>query len=307
MTAPLGTPVVFFAYNRPSHTAQTFKRIAEAKPETLFVILDGPKDNVSGDVEKCAAVQDVVSQVDWACTVRCTSAPRNMGIRKRIQSGLDWVFQQVDRAIVVEDDCLLDPTFFRFADELLAYYEQDERVGVICSQGDELPSADASYHASRYPLVWGWATWRRTWKLYEPNIESWPAIMESGLLLDRLKDPLAAAYWRGQINRVYEGFDTWDYMFNYCCWRFDLLAIHPSVNMLSNIGFGAEATNTTRRHTPFGCTAQAMQFPLRHPANLDVSPAREARLFAAHYGMTSKEALKRVRGRVSSGLTGNAE
>lgn len=295
----LATPVAYIAYNRPSHAARTFRLVAQAKPETLFIILDGPKDDVPGDAEKCAAVRNLLSQIDWKCNVRLNVSADNIGSRKRVQSGLDWVFRHVDRAIVVEDDCLLDPTFFQFADELLAYYENDSRIGVICAQGDELPSNGSSYHASRYPLLWGWATWRRTWQLYEPDIESWRSTRTSNLLMNALKNPLAVAYWRGQLDRTYAGLDTWDYQVNYCCWRHDLICIHPTVNMLSNIGFDAEATNTVRRHTPFGRAATRMRFPIRHPATLAVSPVREARLLAAHYGVSSQEALKRVRARVT--------
>ncbi len=301
MTFSSDTPVVFFGYNRPHHSAQTFARIKQFKPKHLFVILDGPKAHVPDDAENCAAVRALFCDIDWKCEFRLDAAPVNMGLRKRIPTGLDRVFEEVDRAIIVEDDCLLDPTFFRFAGELLEHYLHDERVGLICAQGDELPGDEASYHASHYPLIWGWATWRRTWRLYDADMKGWPETRDSDMLLRVLSDPLAAAYWRGQMERAFAGFDTWDYSLNYCLWQHDLLSIHPSVNMLNNIGFDATATNTQRRHTPFGERSYPMPFPIVHPDSLDVSLEREARLLAINFGIEPFEVLRRVRDRVSAG------
>jgi hypothetical protein len=300
MSQQLATPVAIFAYNRPAHVARSFKRIAQARPRQLFVILDGPNPGQPGDDALCREVRSIVGRIDWDCTVFRNEAPRNMGLRARVQSGLDWVFNHVDRAIIIEDDCLVDPTFFRFAEELLAFYERDDRIGLICAQGDELPPGNASYHASRYPLIWGWATWRRTWRLYEPDLITWPEVRDTSLLLDQLGDHLAAAYWRGQLNRAHGGLDTWDYMVNYLCWRHSLLCLHPAVNMIENIGFDLSASNTLYRHTPFAAHARAMTFPLIHPASLEVDHGREMRLLDMHFGVSSREALDRVRSRIAA-------
>ena len=108
-----GTAVVLAVYNRPAHTAQAVARVAAARPSQLFVVADGPRRDVPGDSEKCAAVLDEIRHADWPGEVHWNIAAANLGCRKRIQSGLTWVFEQVDSAIIVEDDCILEPSFFR--------------------------------------------------------------------------------------------------------------------------------------------------------------------------------------------------
>ena len=126
----LQTPVVFLIFNRPDTTQRVFSAIAKAKPDTLLVVADGPRPDHPEDVEKCAAAQEVVDRVDWSCDLRRNYAEVNLGCRNRVSSGLDWVFENVDEAIVLEDDCLPHPTFFQFCEELLHRYRHDERIAL---------------------------------------------------------------------------------------------------------------------------------------------------------------------------------
>ncbi len=299
-----GTAVVLAVYNRPAHTAQAVTRVAAARPAQLFVVADGPRRDVPGDSEKCAAALDEIRKVDWPGEVYWNIAAENLGCRKRIQSGLAWVFEQVDLAIIVEDDCILEPSFFRFASELLDRYRDDPRIGVICSQGTGPRPDGASYHVSKFPLIWGWATWRRTWQTYEPDLDSWPSVRDTDWLVQHLGDPLLAAYWRAVFDDARAGCDTWDYMLTYSCWRQGSLAIHPQVNLVRNIGFGAGATHTFVRTTSLALETGPICFPLVHPDHLDPDPAREARV-AAGCSITPREALRRAR--VSAARLGDAE
>ena len=294
-----GTAVVLAVYNRPAHTAQAVARVAAARPSQLFVIADGPKPDVPGDAERCTAVLDEIRRADWPGEVHWNIAVANLGCRKRIQSGLTWVFEHVDSAIVVEDDCVLEPSFFAFASELLGYYRNDRRIGVICAQGDGPRSGEASYHVSKFPLIWGWATWRRTWQMYEADLDSWPSVRGTDWLIQQLGDPLLAAYWRAVFDHARAACDTWDYMLTYSCWRQGALAIHPQENLVRNIGFGAEATHTFVRTTSLALDTGRIAFPLVHPDHLDPDPEREARV-AASCSITRREALRRARASVAS-------
>jgi hypothetical protein len=290
--------IVLIVYNRPSHTAQAVAQVAAARPSQLFVVADGPKRDVPGDSEKCAAVLDAIRRIDWPGDVHWNIAPANLGCRKRIQSGLAWAFEQVDAAIIVEDDCVVEPSFFAFASELLDYYRNDHRIGVISAQGYRPPSGGTSYHVSKFPLIWGWATWRRTWQIYEPDLDSWPSVRDTDWLNRHLGDPLLAAYWRACFDQVRGGYDTWDHMLTYSCWRHDALTIHPSVNLVRNIGFGAGATHTFIRPTTLKLHSEPMPFPLVHPKYLDPDPKHEA-LVAVNCGITQQEALRRARASIA--------
>src|SRR5688572_12906720 len=122
MTHSLATPVAFFVFNRPEPTARVFVEIARARPKQLLIVADGPRTDRPGEAEHCACVREIVSRVDWDCDVRTNYSDTNLGCKRRVSSGLDWVFDQTEAAIVLEDDCLPDPTLFRFFDETLARY-----------------------------------------------------------------------------------------------------------------------------------------------------------------------------------------
>jgi hypothetical protein len=286
------TPIVFAVYNRPAHTSQSIAQLAAVQPSQLFVVADGPKEDVAGDGEKCQAAIDEIRRIEWPGDVHWNIATTNLGCRTRIQTGLSWVFDQVDCAIVVEDDCVVDPSFFPLAGELLERYRHDPRIGVISAQRFGPPWQAASYHASKYPLISGWASWRRTWQLYEPQLESWDAVRATDWLDRYLDDPLLTAYWRAVFDREKASGDTWDYQLTYSCWRNGVLTIHPSVNLVRNIGFGPDATHT---FVPVAqAELQSMRFPLVHPDNVDLDPAYEARV-AANCFITPREAFRRAK------------
>ena len=143
----LTTPVAFIIFNRPDTTAKVFNEIAKARPPKLLVVADGPRVNRVGEADRVTATRAIIEKVDWPCEVLCNFSDINLGCKARVASGLDWVFAQVPEAIVLEDDCLPDPSFFRFCQELLDHYRQDKRVGMI--SGDNFQFV-RSYHSDSY-------------------------------------------------------------------------------------------------------------------------------------------------------------
>lgn len=115
----LKTPVAFVIFNRPDTTKKVFAEIAKARPPKLLVIADGPRADHLDDAEKCTTARAIIDRVDWDCEVLTNYSDINMGCKRRVSSGLDWVFDIVEEAIILEDDCLPHPTFFRFCEELL--------------------------------------------------------------------------------------------------------------------------------------------------------------------------------------------
>ncbi len=110
-----GASVTFIIFNRPDKAEIVFERIRAAKPKQLFIVGDGPRTQKEGEAEKVALGRQIVDRVDWPCEVKTNFAETNMGARRRVASGLDWVFSHVDDTIILEDDCLPDPSFFPFA------------------------------------------------------------------------------------------------------------------------------------------------------------------------------------------------
>ena len=279
------TPVAFIIFNRPAETARVFAAIAAARPQRLLIVADGPRPNREGEAELCAATRAVVSRVDWPCEVQTNFAATNLGCKERVSSGLTWVFEQCEEAIIIEDDCLPHPTFFRYCAELLAHYRDDKRVAMI-SGGNFLHGqqrAPDSYYFSLYGHIWGWASWRDRWAGYDVGMPRWQELRRTDWLDKLLQDKWAARGWRGEFDAVAEGrLNTWDHQWRFAWWAAGQYAIAPSRNLISNLGFGEAATHTgdlAFAATMANLPTQAMEFPLRHPAQITLDRAAESYIF----------------------------
>lgn len=271
----LKTPVAFIIFKRPHTTERVFEAIRQAKPPKLFVIADGPRADYDGEAEKCEATRAIIERVDWDCEVLKNYSDINLGCAKRLPSGLDWVFNQVEEAIVLEDDCLPHPTFFPFCQELLERYRDDERIGTIIGQNLQFgrKRTEYSYYFSIYNRCWGWATWRRAWQYFDFDMKLWPEIKERQFLNDILiGDHKAVRYWNQLFQDTYDRHisTVWDYQWTFTCWLRSQLSIVPNVNLISNIGFGNDATHSKSTKGSFvkkfaDMPLEAINFPLKHP------------------------------------------
>jgi predicted O-methyltransferase YrrM len=266
----LQTPVCFIIFNRPDTTEKVFEAIRQAKPPKLLVIADGPRADRPEETEKCAAARAIINRVDWDCEVLTNYSNVNLGGRKRISSGLNWVFNAVEEAIILEDDCLPHPTFFRFCEELLDRYRHDQRIMFISGNNFQFgrKTTQYSYYFSRYSHCWGWATWRRAWQHYDDQMVLWPEIQRDGWLEKIIVDADAQKYWANVFNAAHCEFMThgWDSRFLFACWIQNGLSILPKSNLVSNIGFGPEATHTKDRESKLAnMPVSAAHFPLQHP------------------------------------------
>lgn len=275
----MNTPVALILFNRPQHTAQVFERIAAARPPKLFLIADGPREDRPDDREKCAQARAVVERVDWDCDVRRAFSDVNLGCGVRPATGIDWIFEHVESCIILEDDCVPDPSFFPYCETLLNQFHDDERVMTISGR-NPLPhgvGGPFSYHFTLFPNCWGWATWRRAWRFYNFNIPLWRELRHSDWLIEILQEPRAVEYWAPLFDKASDAgsvLDYWDHQWSFTCWSQHGLSISPNVNLIQNVGFGADATHT-RRLTDHRAQlkARTMTLPLHQPSFM----ARDAR------------------------------
>lgn len=265
----LRTPVAFIIFNRPDTTERVFAEIAKAKPPKLLVVADGARVDRQGEAEKVAAARAIIDRVDWECEVLTNFSEVNLGCKKRVSSGIDWVFEQVEEAIILEDDCLPDSTFFRFCQGMLERYRHDQRIGMISGDNFQFGRryGDDSYYFSKYVHIWGWATWRDRWAgSYDVTLAKWPTIRDEGRLVDMVGDAREARYWGKIFERVHHGLiDTWDYQWVFANWVNGRLSIVPAVNLISNVGFGQNATHTTGASDLENLPVTPIKFPLSHP------------------------------------------
>jgi len=195
-------------------------------------------------------------------------ADTNMGCKLRVSSGISWIFEQVEEAIILEDDCLPDPTFFRYCQEMLERYRDNERVGMVSGGNLQFGQTrgQGSYYFSKYTHIWGWASWRRAWKHYDRDIVLWPSFRDQGLLEQLFETDGERTYWRNSFQWVHEGsLDTWDVSWTFTALTQGLLQVVPNVNLISNIGFGPNATHTHVVGVHANLPTEPILFPLQHP------------------------------------------
>ncbi|MBD2504256.1 glycosyltransferase family 2 protein [Anabaena azotica] len=267
----MNTPITLIIFKRPQTTEKVFQLIRQAQPKQLFVIADGPRHDRADEAEKCQATREIIERVDWDCEVIKNYSDVNLGCAVRVSSGLDWVFSHVEQTIILEDDCIPHPSFFRFCEELLEKYQNDTRIASISAQNiqPQHKQTNYSYYFSRYSHCWGWATWRRAWQHYDLYMKLWKQVQAENLLNDILIDPKAVSYWQRKLQTIYDNPTgiTWDYQWTFACWMQGSLSITPKVNLVSNVGVGADSTHfaSNQEFSFINVPTQAMEFPLQHP------------------------------------------
>ena len=263
----LTTPIAFFIFNRPDVTLKVFERIRDVKPQKLFIIADGAR--FAEEDNKCKQVRSIVKKIDWECEVLTNFSDVNLGCKLRVSSGLDWVFNNVESAIILEDDCLPEPSFFEFCSELLTRYVNDQRVMMISGDNFQFGKKRTkdSYYFSIFPHCWGWATWRRAWQYYDIDMKLWLTVRDNGWLMDILHSKSAVRYWENIFQDVFDDLiDTWDYQWTFACWLHSGLTILPNINLVSNIGFNDEATHTKKsKNRLANIHTESLILPLIHP------------------------------------------
>lgn len=241
------TPVAIFIYKRPQLVKDLILAISGYQPSKLYIVADGPKvDSKNNESQLCEeARRKAEVGINWGCEINKIYAPKNMGLRDRMQSGLDQIFANETEAILLEEDCHPMPDFFPFCQEMLQRYRNHAKVGGVSgtcflSKKIELQS---DYYFSRYLHIWGWGTWARAWQAYRSVEWTWP----DGGFQDYFPNTSKAEtdYW----NKIYGHFksgelETWDYPWMSYLWSKNMVSITPAENLVLNSGFGPEATNT---------------------------------------------------------------
>lgn len=239
------TPVLFLVFNRPEKTRRVFEEIKKAKPEKLFIAADGPRQNIPEDLIKCQEVRSIVENVDWDCSTHYLFRDNNLGCKNAVSAAITWFFEQVEEGIILEDDCLPDQSFFWFSQKILEKYRHDTRIMHICGSNFQFGQVrgDGSYYFSKLPHVWGWATWKRAWQYYDVNIKPFPEFLEQKCISGIFADSSIQKRYLHTFERVYrKEYDNWDPQWIFTVFVNNGLTVIPNVNLITNIGFGLDAT-----------------------------------------------------------------
>jgi hypothetical protein len=247
IVCPFTTAVLFLIFNRPETTARVFEAIRQARPSRLYVASDGPRKNRPDDVDRIESVRKIATTIDWRCDVKILFREENLGCKIAVSNAISWFFEHEEFGIILEDDCVPHQDFFEFCSNLLELYANDDRVSVITGNNFQNGQirGEASYYFSKYNHCWGWATWRRAWQYYQGELPFWPNWKRSDGWIASCPDNVERRYWATIFDQAFEGaIDSWAYPWTACVWKHGGLTATPNVNLVTNIGFGVDATHT---------------------------------------------------------------
>jgi len=284
------TPILFLVFNRPSLTIKVFNKICLLKPKKLYIACDGPRHENDEDLKKINQVREIFRFLDWNCEVKTLYREKNLGCKKAVSEAILWFFKHEEQGIILEDDCLPHEDFFVFCETMLNRYRYDKQVFMITGHNAQngIKRGEASYYFSKYPAIWGWASWKRSLKYYDVNLSYWKKWKLSSHWKKNFIDNLEKMYWENIFNLVHlKKIDTWDYQITACCWRQDGLVITPNFNLISNIGFGKDATHTHNVNHNANNPVYSIG-KISHPSKIIVNKEADRYLFYNHYNSQDK-------------------
>ena len=305
-------PVLFIVFARPDTTARVFEAIRRARPGKLYVAADGPRADKPGEKERSEQVRSIVTAVDWPCEVRTFFRDRNYGCGEQVTAAINWFFSLEEEGIILEDDCFPSNSFFQFCAELLDRYRNDTRVMMIGGNNLEpkrVREPEYSYTFSRLTYIWGWATWRRAWKLHDFQMPLFGEVDKKQYLLPTYSSIYERDLFQYVFRKMYAGDDAitsrrniWDYQWQFACKVHSGLVIVPAVNLVSNIGFGEHATSVSGNSPGQGLKCEEVELPLVHPEFIMVEKEREKRTFELCHTSRKSRLRSRIKEFVPSAL-----
>ncbi len=279
----LKTPILFLIFNRPDTTQRIFDEIKKQKPRYLYVAADGPRATRVDDAQKCSETRAILNQIDWDCELKTLFRTENLGCGKAVSGAITWFFENVEQGIILEDDCLPHPDFFGYCEELLNKYRNDAVVKVIGGMNPNFDGCNkipSSYLFSNYTVLWGWATWKRTWEEYDFRLKTLSLCKFNDILNTRFDFSInLKLYWLDrflmvktmclQIEKNYpKRMNTWDYQVLFSIWENRGLSVIPIKNLVRNIGFGENALHTQKDPFDLGKLKLESILPLIHPGDV---------------------------------------
>lgn len=293
-------PILFIIFNRPDTTARVFEEIRKVRPARLFVAADAPRYPIKAEVDACAAALKIATNIDWECELHVLMQERNLGVGRGGAAAITWFFQQVEAGIILEDDCVPSEQFFEFCAQGLIKFKDDASVMMIAGTNYLLGryATQAGYYLSRFYPIWGWATWRRAWALYDFDISHW----EEELIYKRLRtffsNKLLALRWAKIFDDIKnKRLEAWDVQWVFACVKNHGYTLTAPFNMISNIGINGGHTNGVKawvHEMPYqSCNVTEI---LRNPLSATTASKFDLEVYSQN-GFLYKEPFYRVAGR----------
>ena len=298
------TPILIISWQRPEKTLALINVIRKFKPQKLYLACDGPIVNDKENERKVIKTREILDkEINWICEFKKLYSETNNGCKVGVSKAITWFFKNEEQGIILEDDCIPHEDFFLFSEILLNKYQNDSRIWCISAHNNQAGKRQGkgSYYFSRYNHCWGWASWRRCWKFYDPEIKNWPKYKKENILKNIFSTRKEVKYWENIFDNIYfkSQPDTWDYQWTLTCFVNSGLTIIPNINLVNNIGFGKDATHTKKGISSTNNKELILKesgiFPLIHPISVTRIKLADKRVESIIYSGYSNLSIKNLK------------
>ena len=286
--------VLFLIFNRPDTTSKVFDEIKAAKPRRLYIAADGPRSNRPEETALSHDTREIVKDIGWKCDVKTLYRPKNLGCKNAMSSAIDWFFENEEEGIILEDDCLPSKSFFYYCDTLLEKYRFDTRIRHIAGSNLQRGKkwGNASIYFTNQTHVWGWASWRRVWKEYDKDLNQYNQLDIPEKLSNIFTDQFVIEEWTKFFTQLKANeIDTWDFQLAFLNFFNNGLSVNPNVNLISNIGFRADATHTLAVDSPYANIPLEELWNIKYPTY--ILPEKKADFALLSYDFNLKQRWKK--------------
>lgn len=257
-------PILFIIFKRYDTTYRVFQEIRKIKPKKLYIA--GDAGRTLEEQKKCDQTRTIINLVDWDCEIKTLFHTQNHGCKYGPFTAINWFFENEEKGIILEDDCLPNHSFFLFMKEILEKYKDDDRIGMVAGHNPISIDIPYSYIYSRFKGCWGWGTWKRSW--INIDIELNRVNYSKEIVPLMVYNNYKRKHWLHALKLINENkVSAWDWPWYFSLASQNQLCVFPCKNLVANIGFGEEGTHCMGDAPQNVLQSFEIEFPLKEPIN----------------------------------------
>lgn len=253
----VNTPVLFITFARPEYARQSFDAIKKVQPRKLYFYSNKAREDKPDEVKRNEEVRSYVKEIDWNCEIKTWFRDEYVDMFTSLWGAMDWLFDNEEKGIVLEEDCVASEAFFIYCEKMLEFYKDDKRVSIISGNNryPDLVPEGVDFFLTKMVDIYGWANWVDRWKSLDRNMTDWPkSRMRLFKYFGRVIQALWRMFWFERVYRKIDHYNPWDVISSYNRAKDFTYGIVPICDLVKDVGtYGenhhAKANNSQKEDT----------------------------------------------------------
>lgn len=281
------TPVLYITFARPEYASQSFAAIRKAQPKKLYFYSNKARSDRTDEIKRNEEVRSYVQQIDWDCEVKTWFRDEYVDVFTSIWGAIDWVFDNEKEAIVIEEDVVTSPAFYDYMDTLIEKYRDNRKVWILSGDNatPQYNPSGLSYFPTRFPDIYGWASWSDRWHALDREMKEWPKFRKSKAYHNYYENWLQRKLQHIYFNQVYNKrptYNPWDFIFTYNLALNKAYCLMPFVNMVADIGIVGANHKSSEERPLDRIKIESESFPFHNGEPFEIQPTSFDKHFYYH-------------------------